>query len=199
MKAIGLTGGIGSGKSTVARILRQMGYPVYIADKEASRLMNTHPEIRKELQQRFGPTPHTAQGAIDKPKMAQLVFNNAQALADLNRIVHPRVMEDFRQWSLQQNSLLVFFESAILFEAGLDRFFHSVICVSAPESLRISRVVERDRTTSDKVEERIRNQADAALKCQKADFVIYNDRNHIILEQLLETLQKLQDTEHHQQ
>lgn len=199
MKAIGLTGGIGSGKSTVARILRQMGYPVYIADKEASRLMNTHPEIRKELQQRFGPTTYTAQGAIDKPKMAQLVFNNAQALADLNRIVHPRVMEDFRQWSLQQNSLLVFFESAILFEAGLDRFFHSVICVSAPESLRISRVVERDRTTSDKVEERIRNQSDEALKCQKADFVIYNDRNHMILELLLETLQKLQDTEHHQQ
>lgn len=199
MKAIGLTGGIGSGKSTVARILRQMGYPVYIADKEASRLMNTHPEIRKELQQRFGPTTYTAQGAIDKPKMAQLVFNDAQALADLNRIVHPRVMEDFRQWSLQQNSLLVFFESAILFEAGLDRFFHSVICVSAPESLRISRVVERDRTTSDKVEERIRNQSDEALKCQKADFVIYNDRNHMILEQLLETLQKLQDTEHHQQ
>lgn len=199
MKAIGLTGGIGSGKSTVARILRQMGYSVYIADKEASRLMNTHPEIRKELQQRFGPTTYTAQGAIDKPKMAQLVFNNAQALADLNRIVHPRVMEDFRQWSLQQNSLLVFFESAILFEAGLDRFFHSVICVSAPESLRISRVVERDRTTSDKVEERIRNQSDEALKCRKADFVIYNDRNHMILEQLLETLQKLQDTEHHQQ
>lgn len=199
MKAIGLTGGIGSGKSTVARILRQMGYPVYIADKEASRLMNTHPEIQKELQQRFGPAIYTAQGAIDKPKMAQLVFNDAQALADLNRIVHPRVMEDFRQWSLQQNSLLVFFESAILFEAGLDRFFHSVICVSAPESLRISRVVERDRTTSDKVEERIRNQSDEALKCQKADFVIYNDRNHMILEQLLETLQKLQDTEHHQQ
>ncbi|MDE7374693.1 MAG: dephospho-CoA kinase [Odoribacter sp.] len=199
MKTIGLTGGIGSGKSTVARMLRQMGYPVYIADKEASRLMNTHPEIRKELQQRFGAATYTARGTVDKPKMAQLVFNATQALADLNRIVHPRVMEDFRQWSQQQNSILVFFESAILFEAGLDRFFQSVICVSAPESLRISRVVERDRTTSDKVEERLRNQSDETLKCQKADFVIHNDRNRMILEQLLNILQKLQDTEHHKQ
>ena len=199
MKAIGLTGGIGSGKSTVARMLRQMGYPVYIADQEASRLMNTHPEIRKELQQRFGPATYTAQGTIDKPNMARLVFNDSEALADINRIVHPRVMEDFRQWSLQQDNTLVFFESAILFEVGLDRFFHSVICVSAPESLRIARVVDRDRTTSDKVEERIRNQSDDTLKCQKADFVIHNNRNRMILGQLLEILRQIQDSVEYKQ
>ncbi|MDE6452146.1 MAG: dephospho-CoA kinase [Odoribacter sp.] len=191
MKIIGLTGGIGAGKSTVARILRHMGYPVYIADKEAARLMNTHPEIRQELQKRFGTTAYTSQGTIDKQSLARLVFNDTGALEDLNRIVHPRVMQHFRQWSQEQNHTLVFFESAILFEAGLDTFFNGVICVTAPESLRISRVVARDRTTPGQVEERIRNQADDSFKCQKAGFIIRNDSQHLLLDQLTDILQQL--------
>ena len=191
MKAIGLTGGIGAGKSTVARMLRHMGYPVYIADKEAARLMDTHPEIRNELQKRFGAIAYTIQGTIDRQNLARLVFNDTEALADLNRIVHPRVMQDFRQWNRKQDNTLVFFESAILFEAGLDTFFHAVICVTAPESIRISRVVDRDETTPDQIKKRIRNQADDNLKCQKASFIIHNDRNHLLLDQLSDILQQL--------
>ncbi len=197
MKAIGLTGGIGSGKSTVARILKHMGYPVYIADKEASHLMNTHPEIRKELKKQFGTTIYTPQEQIDKPRLAHLIFNDTRALSTINGIVHPKVMQDFRQWSLQQNNKLVFFESAILFEAGLGTFFNSVICVTAPESLRISRVVNRDRTTPGQVKERIRNQLDNTFKCRQADFIIHNDRIHLILEQLMKILPQLNDEKQH--
>jgi len=192
MKAIGLTGGIGSGKSTVARILQQMGYPVYIADIKASSLMNTHPEIRKALIKRFGAEIYTTENKINKPALAQLIFNDSKALADINGIVHPRVMEDFTQWSRKQKSKLIFFESAILFEAGLKDFFQQVLCVTAPESLRIARVLQRDQTTPEKIKERIRNQADDTFKCQQADFILYNDPDHLILVQLLNILKQLE-------
>lgn len=191
MKTIGLTGGIGAGKSTVARMLRHMGYPVYIADKEAARLTDTCPEIREALQKRFGAAVYTAQGTVDRQYLARVVFNDTEALADLNRIVHPRVMRDFGQWCRKQKNTIVFFESAILFESGLDTFFDAVICVTAPEALRISRVVDRDRTTPDRVAERIRNQSDDRLKCQKSGFVIRNDRNHLLSDQLWDILRQL--------
>lgn len=191
MVAIGLTGGIGSGKSLIARILNIMGYPVYVSDREASRLMYAHPDIRQDIIERFGESVYTNDRRIDKAVLADIIFNDSQALTDMNKIVHPRVMEDFRQWSSWQNKPLVFFESAILFEAGLKDFFRHIICVTAPMEVRIDRVIMRDNTQPEKVKERINNQMDEAEKCKRADFVIFNDDQHPLLEQIEKTIKKL--------
>ena len=127
--SIGLTGGIGSGKSTIAGILKQLGYPVYLADPEASRLINRSVEIRNDLTGLFGADLYTPRGMLDKKLLADIIFKNPQALSQVNRIVHPRVIRDFQHWREQQNSPLVFFESAILFEAGLTRHFDFIICL----------------------------------------------------------------------
>lgn len=189
--SIGLTGGIGSGKSTVAGILKHMGYAVYIADTEASRLINRSVEIRNELTSLFGADLYTPQGVLDKKILADIIFKNPQALSQVNRIVHPRVISDFRHWRKQQNSNLVFFESAILFEAGLTRYFDFIICVTAPQAIRLKRVVLRDATNEDKVKERMQNQADDAEKCRNSDFIIYNDEEHMVVQQVLDILNKL--------
>lgn len=195
MQTIGLTGGIGAGKSTIARILQQMGYPVYIADREASRLMNTDAPVVRELKEKFGDGIYSLSGELDKKKLAGLIFNNPTALSEVNAIVHPRVMEDFRRWTQKQRSSLVFFESAILFEAGLDFHFRYTVCVTAPRILRLHRVVRRDYTSAEKVEERMKNQMDEEQKCRKASFVLYNDDEHKILEQTLSLINKL-ETQH---
>lgn len=188
---IGLTGGIGSGKSTVARILHHLGYPVYISDRAASRLMNTHPAIRINLIKQFGNKVYTPEGKINKLFLAPLIFNHPEALKEINRIVHPRVMEDFQEWSLQQHHSCVFFESAILFEAGLTDYFQYVICVTAPESIRLNRVSTRDGLTSEQVKERMRNQLNDQLKCEQADFIIHNDFKHQVMDQLFLILEKI--------
>lgn len=194
MQTIGLTGGIGSGKSTIARILKQLGYAVYIADTEASRLINTHPLIRQALIQHFGTAIYHNNCTLNKPLLAGIIFDNPQALQTVNQIVHPRVMDDFRNWSRKQTTNPVFFESAILFESGLNFFFQSVVCVTAPEETRIQRVVKRDQTTPQKVKERIRNQSDDTEKCRRADFIIYNDEEHKVIEQVLCLLKKLNNS-----
>lgn len=191
VRHIGLTGGIGSGKSTIAHILSLLGYPVYIADAEASRLMNNHPEIRKDLVAHFGEIAYE-QGRLNKEAIARIVFKDPQALAVLNAIVHPRVMEHFENWSKQQNCSLLFFESAILFEAGLNRYFDTVVCVTAPEEVRIQRVMKRDHSKAEQILQRIRNQMEDAEKCEQADFVIYNDENHPLIEQILHLAEELE-------
>ena len=164
--SIGLTGGIGSGKSTIAGILKQLGYPVYLADPEASRLINRSVEIRNDLTGLFGADLYTPRGMLDKKLLADIIFKNPQALSQVNGIVHPRVIRDFQHWREQQNSPLVFFESAILFEAGLTRHFDFIICVTASEVTRLKRVILRDATNEDKVKERMQNQAADTEKCK---------------------------------
>ena len=160
--SIGLTGGIGSGKSTIAGILKQLGYPVYLADPEASRLINRSVEIRNDLTGLFGGDLHS--------------FPTRRS-SDL--------------WREQQNSPLVFFESAILFEAGLTRHFDFIICVTASEVTRLKRVILRDATNEDKVKERMQNQAADTEKCKNSDFIIYNDEDHMVVQQVLDVLNKL--------
>ncbi len=191
IRAIGLTGGIGSGKSTIARILSLLGYPVYIADVEASRLMHTHPEIRKDLIAHFGEIAYQ-QNSLNKEAIARIVFNDPQALAALNAIVHPRVMDHFENWSKQQNRSLLFFESAILFEAGLNRYFDHIVCATAPEEVRLERVMKRDHSNREQILQRIRNQMEEAQKCKQADFVIYNDEHHPLIEQILHLVEELE-------
>lgn len=191
MKTVGLTGGIGSGKSVVACIFKQMGFPVYIADTEASRLINSHPQIRREIQALFGETIYGADGKLIKTKMAEIIFHNPQALAQVNQIVHPFVIKDFNTWCKQQNQEIVFFESAIIFEAELDHFFDLIICVTASEETRIKRVKKRDHTTTEKVMERIKNQKDDSEKCKKADFIIYNEEQDRVVRQIIEVVGKV--------
>ena len=180
--SIGLTGGIGSGKSTIAGILKQLGYPVYLADPEASRLINRSVEIRNDLTGLFGADLYTPRGMLDKKLLADIIFKNPQALSQVNRIQH---------WREQQNSPLVFFESAILFEAGLTRHFDFIICVTASEATRLKRVILRDATNEDKVKERMQNQAADTEKCKNSDFIIYNDEDHMVVQQVLDVLNKL--------
>lgn len=192
MQTIGITGGIGSGKSIIAQILKRLGYPVYIADTEASRLIDEDPHIRLELTKLYGEDIYQGP-ALNRARLAGIIFQDREALQKVNQIVHPRVVEDFHCWCHHQISPWVFFESAILYEAKIDRFFDIIICVTAPEEVRIGRVSARDHTTAEKVRERILNQLDDRKKCQQADFVIHNDNRQMVLEQILETLKKIKN------
>lgn len=188
IQAIGLTGGIGSGKSTVARILGHMGYAVYIADREASRLMNEAPYLRTALIHRFGPDIYLPEGPLNKQRLSALIFSQPELLAEVNRIVHPEVMRDFQNWKSRQSSSPVFFESAILFEAHLNGYFDAIICITASETTRLKRVMTRDRATTDQVKARMSNQLDEEEKCKQSDFILYNDDDHLVLPQLLTIL-----------
>lgn len=190
MKTIGLTGGIGSGKSTVAQIFKCMGYPVYIADTEASHLINTSSEIRKEITDRFGEAIYS-NDHLNKAELAKIIFEDKKALQDINSIVHPRVMEDFKRWCKKQESPIVLFESAILYETGLNKWFGHIICVTAPEDVRIQRVISRDHTTADKIRDRIQNQMKDSEKIGQADFVVNNDGMEALLPQVTKIIQQL--------
>ncbi len=172
MMKIGLTGGIGSGKTTIAKALQNSGYPIYIADREASRLMNHAPEIRNALIRLFGENIYCPDHTLDKQQLAALIFNDTTRLQQVNCIVHPAVMQDFLVWCGKQQTALVFFESAILFEAGLTSYFDAVICVTATLQTRIERVMKRDQVSTEQVNERIHNQAADEEKQQQADFII---------------------------
>lgn len=172
MLKIGLTGGIGSGKTTIAKAFLDLGYPVYIADTAASRLMNRSPEISSALIALFGANIYRPDHTLDKQQLAALIFNDSDLLKEVNRIVHPAVMLDFSEWCAHQQAPFVFFESAILFEAGLSSCFDSVICVTADLQTRIERVMKRDQVSAAKVKERIRNQAGNDEKSKQADFII---------------------------
>lgn len=191
MLKIGLTGGIGSGKTTIARIIKTLGYPVYISDTKASSLMNTDLSVRHRLISLFGNDIYTQDGTLDKPRLATLIFCNEEALRQVNRIVHPVVWQDFERWCSRYPSPLLFFESAILFESGLVPRFDRVITVSADFETRVRRVMARDHTPREKVIERIRIQMDDSLKCECSDYILYNNGGQMVLQTLLDTLDRL--------
>lgn len=188
---VGLTGGIGSGKTTVAHIFRQMGFPVYIADREAARLMHSNGRIRRQLIELFGTEIYTPTGELDRKGFANLIFNNPEALAAVNAVVHPEVMNDFMNWCEQQTAPFAIFESAILFEAGLDRVFDYIICVTAPMNTRIKRVMVRDKVSEEKVRERMKNQEADEIKCKKSDFIISTEEGKMVLPQIESNLEHI--------
>ncbi|MBN8565322.1 MAG: dephospho-CoA kinase [Flavobacteriales bacterium] len=173
-KLIGLTGGIGSGKTTVAKMFAAKGIPVYIADEEAKKLMNTS-EIIQAIENEFGKEVIN-NGKINRTLLAEKVFNNKEKLNDLNQIVHPAVKEDFKSW-LQKNRDFpyVMKETAILFETGGNKDCDLVITVTAPLSERISRIINRDNTNEQSIKDRIKNQLDDDFKIKHSDFVIQNN------------------------
>lgn len=189
MLKIGLTGGIGTGKSMVAEVFRLLKIPVYVSDLEAKRLMIESDEIRSLLVDRFGSEVYH-ENRLNRKYLSDIIFNNPKALQDVNDIVHPVVRRDFENWSLKQQSPYVIQESAILFDTGLYRNFDRIICVTADENLRIQRVMSRDGVDANAVMERMKNQLAENIKVEKADYVIYNNSG-LILPQIMKIHQEI--------
>lgn len=193
MIKLGITGGIGSGKSYVSRLLESWGIPVYDTDREAKRLTLTHPEIRRELIDLLGEEVYCGQ-QLNKTLLAGYLFASRAHAERVNHIIHPRVYEDFLLWAdglKQQGRELVGMESAILFESGFDRAVDRVLMVYAPLEIRISRAMERDGVPEERVRERIAAQMDEELKCKRADFILTNDGINPVEPQLGQIIQEL--------
>tara|TARA_B100000929_G_scaffold172217_1_gene136392 strand:+ start:1869 stop:2462 length:594 start_codon:yes stop_codon:yes gene_type:complete len=173
MKIVGLTGGIGSGKTTVAGFFKEFNIPVYIADDAGKRLMQTSSEIRKEIIDLFGNDAYEAK-VPNRKFIASRVFNDKEQLSKLNQIIHPAVEKDFEYWLEDQNSDYVIYEAAILFETGGYKKCDFSILVTAPKKLRIERLQNRDNSSVDEIKDRMENQWDDEKKSQMADFIIEN-------------------------
>ncbi len=186
---IGITGGIGSGKSIISHILRTMQYPVYDTDSQAKRLMNT-PTLQQQLQQQWGNNIFKNDGSLNRQQLATIVFNNPTQLAILNNIVHPAVRHDYTQWVTQQQSHIVFVESAILQQAHMTDTLHHVWIVQADRETRIDRVIKRNNCTRQEVEARIASQQ--LTITHPHTHIINNDNNHAILPQIIKLLKELQ-------
>ncbi|WP_309641692.1 dephospho-CoA kinase [Flavobacterium sp.] len=173
-KIIGLTGGIGSGKTTIAQYFKSLDIPVYIADEEAKKLLD-NPIIQDRIKVVFGETI-IEKDKVSREKLASIVFQNPQKLSALNAIIHPAVKEHFQNWLTQhQNNPIVIKEAAILFESGSYQDCDKIITVVAPLETRIERVIARDKTTKDDVLNRIKNQWADEMRIAKSDFIIDNN------------------------
>lgn len=185
MLKIGLTGSIGSGKTTVANAFRTLGVPVYIADIEAKKFL-FDPQVIALIVELAGREVLTPEGAIDRKALAAKVFSNPEKLEGLNGIIHPRVKMHFTQWAdKHQAHPYVMQESAITYESGFHVLFDLIVVVAAPQEERIQRVLRRDGFTRELVLERIENQWAEHIKVEKADFVIQNSDADMVLPQLL--------------
>jgi len=172
-KIIGLTGGMGSGKTTIANHLNSLGIPVYNSDYQAKKILNL-PETVESLKSVFGDVIFTNE-LLDKEKLSKIVFKNPEQLKLLNQIIHPAVKVDFENWlKANKNSPLVIKEAAILFESGSYKNCDVIISVSAPQEIRIQRVIARDQLTYDEVMFRINNQWTDEMRNEKSDYVIDN-------------------------
>lgn len=184
---IGITGGIGSGKSLVCRIFHALGVPVYDADSRAKAVMINDGILVSHIKKEFGVLSYRDDGSLDREYLAKEVFNNTERLKILNNLVHPRVVKDFEQWVSEQKSDYILKEAALLFETKSYTALDKVIVVFAPEQLRIKRVLNRDtQRTEQQIKEIIHNQIPEDEKLQKADFVIMNDETQLIIPQVLE-------------
>lgn len=190
MVRVGLTGGIGSGKSTVAHVFEILGIPVYYADKEAKRLMNEDPEIRKQLIYHFGQEAYV-DNLLNRRFIAEIVFRDKQKLQLLNSVVHPITIARAEEWMRQHKTPYVVKEAALIFESGSQEGLDFVIGVSAPLHVRILRTIKRDGVTREEVLARMENQIQESIKMRLCDFVIRNDDQHLVLPQVLALHEKL--------
>lgn len=186
---VGLTGGIGSGKTTVAKMFEALGIPVFYSDKEAKVLMNTSEEIKEQLISLLGQESYSEEG-LNRAFVAAKIFNNSALLEAVNAIVHPAVAKYFYHWEQEQQAPYVIQESAIIFENQMEDRYAKIIVVTAPEEAKVERVMRRDHVEKEKVEERMKNQLKDEEKLKRADYVIFND----LLE---ETRNQVLDVHHH--
>lgn len=180
---VGITGGIGSGKSVVSRLLNMLGYPVYDSDSKAKRLNDTDEEVKRALTLAFGSDLYE-NGLLNRPKLASLIFQSDSNRQLVNAIIHPAVKRDFLRWAEAQNSDIVFLEAAILYESGFDAFMNKVVAVAAPEQVRIQRAMQRDNATEQQIVNRLRAQMSQDVLESKADFVVVNDGIQPLLPQI---------------
>ncbi|MEN9913624.1 MAG: hypothetical protein RL528_345 [Bacteroidota bacterium] len=183
MKRIGITGGIGAGKSLVAEIIKAMGYPVYNSDERAKELTDSNPKIKAGLIHLFGEEIYQ-NDKLNKFALAQAIFSDDSQREKVNALIHPIVREDFNLWALAQNNSLVFNESAILFETGSFKIFDAIILVYAPTELRIKRIMKRDNCSENEVLKRINSQFSDEEKYELTGFRVLNDEQTPILEQV---------------
>ena len=187
-KQIGITGGIGAGKTLVCRVFRILGIPVYNADDRARWLMTHHSGLVEEVTSRFGKDAYLPGGSLNRSYLAQKVFADPTQVAALNRLVHPKVADDFTSWVGQQVDVpYLLKEAALLFESGSYKSLDYIITVSAPEALRIQRVIERDpQRNEQQIRAIMERQFSEEERLAKADHVIYNDETQLVLPQILE-------------
>ena len=183
MKRIGITGGIGAGKSLVAEIIKAMGYPVYNSDERAKELTDSNPKIKEGLIHLFGEEIYQNE-TLNKFALAQAIFSDDSLREKVNALIHPIVREDFNLWALAQNTELVFNESAILFETGADKNFDAIILVHAPKELRIKRIMKRDNCSENEVLKRMNSQFSDEEKFQYTELRIVNDEQTPLLTQV---------------
>ncbi|MDR2291957.1 MAG: dephospho-CoA kinase [Prevotellaceae bacterium] len=184
MLKIGLTGGIGSGKTIVAQIFKNIGIPVFYADNEAKKAYGDD-EVRKQIINIFGEKIYVNSTHIDKHLLASKIFNDKHLLEKVNNIIHPTVGKYFENWFAKQKSIYVIHEAAILFESRFDKFMDKIIVVNAPQDLRIMRIMNRDKQPYQKIMKRMENQMNDEQRNASADFIINNYMNIPLLPQIL--------------
>lgn len=187
-KVIGLTGGIGSGKTTVARFIEEFGFPVYYSDDRAKSIVNDSEDLKIRIKELLGEDAYDKNGFYDRKFVAGKVFNNKDLLQQLNEIIHPAVRIDFEEWVKKQTKYLVFKETALLFELKLNRQCYKSLLVTAEDNIRIKRVMDRDGKTYREVEAVMEKQMPEKDKIRLADCIIYNNTN---LEDLKEQTEKI--------
>ena len=190
MLRIGITGGIGSGKSTIAKIFEVLGIPVFYADAEARRIMNEDEELKKNIIKNFGEASYT-NGKLNRSYLASIVFNDNHQLDILNSLTHPVTIKNGEEWMLRQITPYAIHEAALIFESGSAKDLDKVIGVYAPPSLRIKRVMDRDGISREEVLKRMNRQVGEDMKMKLCDFVIVNDEQQLVIPQVLELDQQL--------
>jgi dephospho-CoA kinase len=191
MLKIGVTGGMGTGKSTVCRVFETLGVPVFYADAEAKRLLNESAEVQAKLKRIFGEEIFSG-GMPDRKKIAAIVFHDRKKLDELNALLHPATIARSNEWFLQQENVpYAIKEAALIYEAGAEKQLDKVIVVTAPEELCIGRIVLRDYVTPDEVRARIRNQLPQDVKAARADFIVENDELHPVIPQVMKIHEQL--------
>ncbi|MEP7255597.1 MAG: dephospho-CoA kinase [Ferruginibacter sp.] len=190
MLKIGITGGIGSGKSTVAKVFEVLGIPVYYADDAAKRIMNEDEELKEKIRQQFGNEVYKDE-KLDRKKLADIVFNAPEKLNQLNALVHPATIKDAERWMQKQTTAYTIKEAALIFESGAQEQLDLVIGITAPAPLRIQRTMQRDGITREEVIARMDKQMDEEIKMKLCDFVLKNDEQEMLLPQVLELHNKL--------
>lgn len=187
---IGITGGIGSGKSTVAKVFEVLGIPVYYADEAARRVMNEDEEVRKQIIQHFGDSSYK-NNQLDRAYIGSQVFNDKKKLELMNSLVHPATIRDSENWMQRQTTPYAIKEAAIIFESGTQDQYDYIIGVTAPVSLRILRAMKRDGSTREQVLARMEKQIQEVIKMRLCDFVIYNDEQQAIIPQVIQLHERL--------
>lgn len=184
MLKIGLTGGIGSGKTSVAKIFEVLGIPVFYADAEAKEIMSKDPQLVKSIRETFGEAAYT-NGQLNRQYLSGIVFNNPEKLEQLNALVHPATTRAAENWFAAQQTPYVIKEAALLFEAGTAGHLDFIIGVYAPQHLRIKRVMDRDGVSRDQVLSRMSRQIEETIKMKLCDEVVINDEQHLVIPQVL--------------